>query len=84
MKPPHYYDQELWLNGGRIRGVPLYFILFPPALAPSMNLVTRNWSILSFFSRNIIPFIIYSSQDVKWTKVVLSLLLLYTCKESQY
>ena len=31
MKPPHYYDQELWPHGGRIGGVPLYFILFPPA-----------------------------------------------------
>ena len=84
MKPPHYYDQELWLNGSPLGGSTVFYFIVPPALAPSMNLVTGNWSILSFFSRNIIPFIIYNSQHVKWTKLVIYFLILYKCKESQY
>lgn len=84
MKPPHYYDQELWLNGSPLGGFHCILFYSAPSLGAKYDLVTGNWSILSFFSRNIIPFIIYNSQDVKWTKFVLSLLLLYTCKESQY
>lgn len=44
MKPPHYYDQELWLNGSPLGG--FHCILFYSAPSLGAKYEFGNWKLI--------------------------------------